>query len=95
MTKEQLRHKLSAILMDTCEEKPMHCNIVIGEEQAMGLSSLQMPIVTGAFQLPSEGIIYFNIQGFNEPVEFDDMHKKDLIKILNALKTETKPLNLQ
>lgn len=88
MTKEQLRHKLSAILMDTCEEKPMHCNIVIGEEQAMGLSSLLMPIVTGAFQLPSEGIIYFNIQGFNEPVEFDDMHKKDLILIYNALSND-------
>lgn len=92
MTKEQLRHKLSAILMDTCEEKPMHCNIVIGEEQAMGLSSLQMPIVTGAFQIPSEGIIYFNIQGFNEPVEFDDMHKKDLIKIYNVLSNDTEKI---
>ena len=85
MRRETLRHKLSAILMDTCEEKPIHCNIVIGEEQAMGLSSLQMPTVISAFQLPSEGIIYFNIEGFHEPVEFDDLHIKDLMKIFEEL----------
>jgi hypothetical protein len=71
--------------MDTCEEKPMACNIIIGEEQAMGISSLQMPTVTSAFQLPSEGIIYFNIEGYKEPVEFDDLSTYDLNKILKEL----------
>ena len=85
MRRETLRHKLSAILMDTCEEKPIHCNIIIGEEQAMGLSSLQMPTIISAFQLPSEGIIYFNIEGFHEPVEFDDLYIKDLMKIFEEL----------
>lgn len=86
MTREQLRHRLSAILMDTDEQHPIKCNITIGEEEAMGISSLELPTVTSTFQLPSEGIIYFNIEGLKEPVEFDDIHKKDLIKILNALK---------
>lgn len=85
MNREQIRHKISAILMDTCEEKPMACNITIGEEQAMGISSLQMPTVTSAFQLPSEGIIYFNIEGYKEPVEFDDLSTYDLNKILKEL----------
>ena len=85
MNREQIRHKISAILMDTCEEKPMPCNIIIGEEQTMGLSSLQMPVVTSAFQLPSEGIIYFNIEGYKDPVEFDDLSTYDLNKILKEL----------
>lgn len=87
MTREQLRHKLSAILMDTDEQHPIECNITIGEEEAMGISSLELPTIISAFQLPSEGIIYFNIEGLKEPIEFDDIHKKDLIKILNALNT--------
>lgn len=87
MTREQLRHRLSAILMDTDEQHPIECNITIGEEEAMGISSLELPTITSAFQLPSEGIIYFNIEGLKEPIEFDDIHKKDLIKILNALNT--------
>lgn len=87
MTREQLRHRLSAILMDTDEQHPIECNITIGEEEAMGISSLKLPTITSAFQLPSEGIIYFNIEGLKEPIEFDDIHKKDLIKILNALNT--------
>lgn len=86
MTTEQLRHKLSAILMDTDEQHPIECNVPIGEEYAMGISTLDLPVVESAFQLPSEGIIYFNIQGLNGPVEFDDMNRIDLLKIYDALK---------
>lgn len=85
MRRETLRHRISGILMDTDEQHPIACNITIGEEQAMGLSSLQMPTIISAFQLPSEGIIYFNIEGFHEPVEFDDLHIKDLMKIFEEL----------
>ena len=85
MIREEMRHKLSAILMDTCEEKPMMCNIIIGESEAMGLSSLELPVVKSMFQQPSEGIIWFNIDGCEEPIEFDDMPLEDIEDILNSI----------
>ena len=84
MTKEQIRHRLSAVLMDTDEQHPMPCNIILDSE-AMGLCTSQMPNVVGAFQIPTEGIIYFNIEGYAEPVEFDDLLKEDVAKILQEL----------
>ena len=77
MTKEQIRHKLSAILMDTDEQHPMECNIILDSE-AMGLCTSQMPNITSAFQLPTEGIIYFNIEGYEAPVEYDNLLKEDV-----------------
>lgn len=81
---EEIRHKLSALLMDTDEAHPLQCYIAIGEEEAMGLSSLQIPHVISMFQQPSEGIIWFNLEGVEEPIEFDDMFESDLITIANS-----------
>lgn len=83
--REQLRRKLSAILMDTSEESPMKCEIIIGESEACGLSTLEMPTVVSVFQMPTEGIIYFQIEGMDEPMEFDDIPTQDLCTILNEL----------
>lgn len=89
MTKrEQLRRSLSAILMDTSEESPMACRITIGECEAVGLSSLELPTVVSAFQLPAEGIIYFWLEGVAEPVEFDDMTMNDLLTIWGELSNQ-------
>lgn len=83
MKREDLRHKLSAILMDTDEQHPLECNILIGESEALGLGSLELPLVTSVFQQPSEGIIWFNIYGCIYPIEFDDMNLEDIINIIN------------
>lgn len=87
MDREILRRHLSAVLMNTDNDNHLKCNIVIGENDAMGLSTLQMPKVIGAFQDPKEGIICFYIEG-DCIVEFDDMETDDLINILNTLKDE-------
>lgn len=87
MDREILRRHLSAVLMNTDNDNHLKCNIVIGENDAMGLSTLQMPRVIGAFQDPKEGIICFYIEG-DCIVEFDDMGTDDLINILNTLKEE-------
>jgi hypothetical protein len=87
MDREILRRHFSALLMETDNEKHLKCDIIIGENDAMGLSTLQMPRVIGAFQDPKEGIICFHIEG-NYIVEFDDMGTDDLINILNTLKKE-------
>ena len=73
--------------MNTDNENHLKCNIPIGERDAMGLSTLQIPKVIGAFQEIKEGIIFFYIEG-DCIVEFDDMETDDLINILNTLKEE-------
>ena len=87
MDREILRRHFSALLMNTDNENHLKCNIPIGEGDAMGLSTLQIPKVIGAFQEPKEGIIFFYIEG-DCIVEFDDMETDDLINILNTLKEE-------
>ena len=86
MDREILRRHFSALLMNTDNENHLKCNITI-EDDAMGLSTLQMPKVIGVFQDPKEGIIFFYIEG-DCIVEFDDMADNDLINILNTLKVQ-------
>ena len=83
---EELRHKLSALLMDTSEEHPIECNITIMENNAetCGLSSNELPLVTSVFQ-DSEGIIWFNICGMSEPIEFDDLDLEDIQTVYDKL----------
>lgn len=83
--KEVLRKKFSALLMHTSEENPIECSIKIGEEEAMGLSSLELPEVIKVFQHPTEGIIYFLIDGMEDYMEFDDLSITDLEIIYNNI----------
>lgn len=83
MKREQLRKKFSALLMDTSEDKPLECNIPF--EDSYGLSTLELPTVIGMFQIPTEGIIYFQIEGVQYPMEFDEFSDEDLKEILKSL----------
>lgn len=82
MNRKQLRKKFSALLMDTSEEKPLECNIPF--EDSYGLSTLELPTVVSMFQIP-EGIIYFQIEGVQYPMEFDEFSVEDLREILKFL----------
>lgn len=84
--REDLRHKISAHLMGTTEESPRELDITIGESDAVGLSSLELPQVVGAFH-DYEAVIWFNVYGVEEPIEFDNMQTEDLQKILNFLES--------
>ena len=84
MYRESLRRKFSALLMNTDEQHPMSCEVLL-EEEIFGLSTLQIPKCIGVFQEPKEGIICFIIEYFENPVEFDDMFLTDLINIYNEL----------
>ena len=81
MNRENIRKQLSAILMDTNEEHPLDCNIMIGEDEAMGLSTLQIPEIYQLFQQPTEGIIWTVINGYQQPVEFDNLTDFDIQQI--------------
>ena len=90
--REEIRHKMSAILMDTDEEHPMKCDALIGEAYACGLSTLQMPRVDRCFQQPGEGIIWIHIEGAIDYQEFDDFETCDLKDILVNLEYFSKNL---
>lgn len=79
--KEDIRHQISAYLMHTSESKAMSMDVIIGEDDAVGLSTLEMPHVTSGFQ-DGEGIIWFRIYGYSEPVEFDTLTLSDVKNIL-------------
>lgn len=87
MNIEQIRYRMSAVLSETDEEHPLSCNITIGASSCEGLGyhENELPVVFGAFQQPVEGIIWFNIFGLSEPVEFDDLSEDDLLFILECL----------
>jgi hypothetical protein len=83
MNREQLRKKFSALLIDTSEDKPLECNIPFGD--SYGLSTLELPTVISMFQISTEGIIYFQIEGVQYPMEFDEFSVDDLKEILKSL----------
>lgn len=83
---EDLRHKISAYLMDTTEEEPLEFNCIVGRDEAFGLSELELPEVISAFQ-DEEGIIWFNIYGCEEPMCIDNMSENDLRDILKEIQS--------
>lgn len=84
MCRESLRRKFSALLMNTDEQHPVSCNVLL-EEEVFGLSTLQIPKCIGVFQEPKEGIIWFILEYCEDPIEFDDMFIGDLINIYNNI----------
>ena len=82
---EDVRHELSALIMDTTEEEPFPCEVTIGEDEAQGLSTLQMPLVVGVFQ-DCYACIWVYIEGAEEPTNFDDLTLNDVKSILKEVK---------
>lgn len=80
---ENIRKELSNFLIDTSEDNPLICNIIVGD--SYGISDLERPTIINMFQIPGEGIICFNIEGYPEPLEFDDLELEDLVIILKYL----------
>ena len=86
---EKLRQKISCICSAhyASEEHPIDCTgglLVIGDDEAMGLSELDKPQVTSIFH-DHEGIIWVNIYGISEPQEADKLTTSDLRNIYNWL----------
>lgn len=90
--REDIRHKISAILMDTNEDNQMKCYIAIEPEDTRGLGSAYWPTVDSCFQVPGEGTIWFHFEGEDDFTtgeknykNFDDIDTKDLQVIYNEL----------
>lgn len=86
LTREQIRHQMSALLEGFDEDNPLLMEVPLEHlPESFGISSLLSPRVMGAFMQPGEGIIWFNVFGMEEPVEFDDIPVEDLREILDAM----------
>lgn len=84
---ESIRHRVSALLMDTSEENPLETYICL-EEGAMGLSTLQMPHIISMYQEPSEGTIWVKYEGCGGYDIFDNILLYDQLHILEELEEQ-------
>ena len=80
--RQMVRNYLSRQLMDTNENEKMEVDIVVDVEDAMGLSSLELPNIIKMWQHPSEGWITFETYGGGE-YDFDDWTTRELVQIMN------------
>ena len=80
--RQMVRNYLSRQLMDTNEVDKMDVDIVVDVEDAMGLSSLELPNIIKMWQHPTEGWITFETYGGGE-YDFDDWTTRELVQIMN------------
>lgn len=84
--REACRQFLSRFLMDTDDEHPYECDIVLEPEEAIGLSSLLMPHLVRMWQEPTEGWISFEIDG--QTYDFDGIRDNELLQIIEGISKE-------
>ena len=80
--RETIRNYFSRQLMDTNENNKLEVDIVVDADDAMGLSSLELPNIIRMWQHPSEGWITFETYGGGF-YDFDDFSTRELIQIMN------------
>ena len=80
--RQMVRNYLSRQLMDTNEVNKMDVEIVVDVEDAMGLSSLELPNIIKMWQHPTEGWIIFETYG-GGVYDFDDWTTRELVQIMN------------
>jgi len=85
--REEYRHKISALLMDTSEENQKKCEICLENPHAVGLSCLEMDWIDSAFQVPGDGTIWFHKEHElkDSYLEFDEMEIWELKCIFEGL----------
>jgi len=61
--RESIRHQVSLLLDGTDIDRPLDCDIIVGEDEACGLSSLELPNIVKCHQIPGDGTMWFHIEG--------------------------------
>ena len=79
--RQMVMNYLSRQLMDTNEVDKMEVDIVVDVEDAMGLSSLELPNIIKMWQHPTEGWITYETYGGGE-YDFDDWTTRELVQIM-------------
>lgn len=94
--REYLRHQISPLLDGTSEERPkeIFLNLPSAEEEAQGLSSLEIPAIEKIFEMEGEGTMWYHIHGEREDNgedtwhDIDELPIKDMRGLLDYLRNE-------
>lgn len=100
MEREEIRHQVSALLNGTSEESPREIYFMIpsAEEEACGLSSLEIPHIDKVFEMEGDGTMWYHIDGeYENPFrkrgeeaillwhDIDELELKDFRALLDYL----------
>ena len=86
LLQESLRHYFSRMLMDTSEESPLECNLLIDTAESQGVCDLQKPHIIGMYQEATEGLIYLQFEGDEEHwYALDDITIDEQLEIAKAI----------
>lgn len=94
--REDLRHQISPLLNGTSEKEPAEIffNLPSAEEDAQGLSSLEIPAIEKIFEMEGEGTMWYHLYGERENNgedtwhDLDELPIGDLRELLNYLRKE-------
>ena len=95
--REDLRHQISCLLNGTSESEPKEIYFMIpsAEEEACGLSSLEIPHIDKVFEVEGDGTMWYHEEGENElesgePIwhDMDELELSDLRALLKYLQEE-------
>lgn len=94
--RQELRHQISPLLNGTSEEEPAEIffNLPSAEEDAQGLSSLEIPAIEKIFEMEGEGTMWYHLYGEREDNgedtwhDLDELPIGDLRELLNYLRKE-------
>lgn len=79
------RQYLSRNLMDTSEEHPLECDIVVETEEAFGLSTLEMPRIEKMYS-ESTGSVWLKERGIDDYRDLDNYPIYELMSIVQGFK---------
>lgn len=79
---------VSKLLINTSEENPLECEIVIETPKDCGLSSLLLPRINKIWQDPEEGWIRLQYEGNNNIIDFEYLDIEEKLQILKYLEYE-------
>lgn len=94
---EEYWHQISALLNGTSESEPREIYFMIpsAEEEACGLSSLEIPHIDKVFEVEGDGTMWYHEEGENElgngePIwhDMDELELPDLRALLKYLQEE-------
>lgn len=95
--REDLRHQISCLLNGTSENEPKEIYFMIpsAEEEACGLSSLEIPHIDKVFEVEGDGTMWYHEEGENElesgePIwhDMDELELSDLRALLKYLQED-------
>ena len=83
-----LRKSFLDALAGFSRESPLCLDAIVGEEEACGLSSLELPVVEAAWT-DGDDTLWFRIYGYGAPMELAGLPPRDASNLLSEIVSKT------